>query len=145
MMQAVDRKHGYLEALRERGFPIRKELVKSGEVSFNSGLSDTLELLNLPEPPDAILASHGLLAISSFQAIMSKGIRIPDDLSIIGFVSDWVSSMSYPRLTFVKQNLKEIGHQTFELLFEQINGDDSVKHIVVNARLNIRESTRNKI
>ena len=145
MKQTVDRKHGYLAALRERGFAIRKELVKCGNVSFNSGLSDTLELLNMPEPPDAILAGHGLLTISAFQAVISKGIRVPDDLTFIGFMSDWVSGMSYPRLTFVKQNLKEIGHQTFELLFEQINGDDSVKHIVVNARLSIRESTRNKI
>ena len=90
MKQTVDRKHGYLAALRERGFAIRKELVKCGNVSFNSGLSDTLELLNMPEPPDAILAGHGLLTISAFQAVISKGIRVPDDLTFIGFMSDWV-------------------------------------------------------
>ena len=139
--QAADRKHGYLEALRERRIPIIKELVKCNHVSFNSGLSDTFELLDLPEPPDAILADYGLLSIAAFQAVVSRGLRIPEDVSIIGFMSDWVSGMSYPRMSFVKQNLKEIGRKTFLLLLDQINGDTSVSHIVINARLNIREST----
>ena len=155
--QAADRKHGYLEALRQRHLPIQKELVKSGHVSFNSGLSDTLELLALPQPPDAILADHGLLSIAAFKAIVSRHLRIPQDIAIIGFMSDWVSGMSYPRITFVKQNLNEIGRKTFKLLIDQINGtrihpgemplgttksgNTGTKHVVVNARLNIREST----
>ena len=138
------RKHGYLEALRERGIPIRKELVKCHFATFNSGLSDTLELLDLPEPPDAILAVHGILAISAYQAVLSRGLRIPDDISIIGYMSDWVSEMSHPRVTFVKQNLKEIGRKTFKLLLEQMNGDDSVCQLIVNARLEFRESTKKR-
>lgn len=140
--QTTDRKHGYLEALRERHIPIRTELVKCHHISFNSGLSDTLDLLNLPEPPDAILASHGLLAISALQAIYSQGLRIPEDLAIIGYMTDWVSEMSHPRVSFVKQNLKEIGAKAFRLLEDQMNGDDSVQHVVINARLELRDSTR---
>ena len=143
MKQTIDRKHGYLDALRERGMAIRRGLVKCDNISFNSGLSDTLKLLSLPEPPDAILASHGMLSIAAFQAIISRGLHIPNDMSFIGFMSDWVSGMSYPRMTFVKQNLKEMGRQAFQLLFDQINGDERVKHRIVNARLNIRESTKN--
>ena len=51
--------------------------------------------------------------------------------------------MTFPRMTFVKQNLKEIGCKAFQLLSEQMNGNESVKHIVVNSQLNIRDSTRN--
>lgn len=142
MKQTSDRKHGYLDALRDSGMPIQKQLVKCGNVSFNAGLSDTLELLNLPTPPDAILADHGLLSIAAFQAIISKGLRIPDDISIIGFMSDWVSGMSYPRMTFVKQNLKEMGIKTFELLYQQMNGDEDVHHVILNTHLNVRESTK---
>ncbi|MBP5340588.1 MAG: LacI family DNA-binding transcriptional regulator [Prevotella sp.] len=142
MRQTVQRKHGYLEALRERGIPIRAELVKCHHISFNSGLSDTLELLRLPEPPDAILASHGLLAISALQAVTSCGLRIPEDLAIVGYMSDWVSEMSHPRVSFVKQNLREIGVKAFRLLLDQMNGDDSVQHVVVKARLELRDSTR---
>ena len=140
--QTVDRKHGYLEALRERGLPIRTELVKCHRISFNSGLTDTLDLLSLPEPPDAILATHGLLAISALQTITSQGLRIPEDMAIVGYMSDWVSEMSHPRISFVKQNLREIGSKAFRLLQDQINGDDSVQHVVVNARLEMRDSTK---
>ena len=142
MKQTVDRKHGYLEALHERGIGIRTELVKCHHISFNSGLTDTLELLSLPEPPDAILATHGLLAISALQAISSRGLRIPEDVAIIGYMSDWVSEMCHPRISFVKQNLREIGSKAFRLLKDQMNGDDSVQHVVVNARLELRDSTK---
>ena len=142
MKQTIDRKHGYLEALREYGIPIQKELVKCHHISFNSGLTDTIELLNLPEPPDAILASHGLLGISALQAITSKGIRIPEEIAVIAYMSDWVSEMSHPRVSFVKQNLREIAIKAFRLLLDQINGDDSVQHVIVKANLEIRDSTK---
>lgn len=142
LKQAADRKHGYLEALRERKQPIRKELVKCGHMSFNSGLTDTLELLSLPEPPDAILAGHGLLSTAAVQAILSQGLRIPHDVAVIGFMSDWVSDMSYPRITFVKQNQRELGRRTVKMLLDQINGSVSTKHVVVNGQLNIRDTTR---
>ncbi len=142
MKQTSDRKHGYLEALRERNIPIRRELVKCHDASFNSGLSDTLELLTQPDPPDAIIASHGMLAISAFQSILSLNLRIPEDVAIVGYMSDWVSDMTTPRMTFVKQNLREIGNKTFKLLLDQINGDDTVRRMVVKSRLEIRDSTR---
>ena len=142
MKQTADRKHGYLEALRERRIPIRKELVKCHNTSFNSGLTDTMELLDLPNPPDAIIAAHGLLASAAFKAVLSRGLRIPEDISIVGYMSDWVSDITSPRLTFVKQNLRDIGGKAFKLLNEQINGDFSVKHIVLKARLELRETTK---
>lgn len=126
MKQTTDRKHGYLEALREHDMPIHTELVKCHHISYNSGLTDTLDLLSLPEPPDAIIASHGLLAISALQAVASQGLRIPEDVAVIGYMTDWVSEMSHPRVSFIKQNLREIGIKAFRLLLDQMNGDDSV-------------------
>ena len=142
MKQTADRKHGYLEALRERNIPIRKELVKCHEATYNSGLSDTQELLDLPEPPDAIIASHGLLTTSALQIIISRGLRIPEEISLVGYVSDWISDVTTPRITFVKQNLRKIGSKAFGLLLDQIDGDDRVKRMTVKARLEVRDSTR---
>ena len=142
MKQTIDRKHGYLEALRERRVPIRKELVKCHNTSFNSGLTDMMELLNLPEPPDAIIAAHALLASVAIKTVASRGLRVPEDIAIVGYMSDWVSEMSHPRISFVRQNLREIGCKAFRLLLEQMNGDDSVQHIVVKARLELRDSTK---
>ncbi|MCR5470273.1 MAG: substrate-binding domain-containing protein [Prevotella sp.] len=85
------------------------------------------------------------MAISSIQVVISKGLHVPEDISIIGFMSDWVSGMSTPRMTFVKQNIKEIGTKAFRLLLDQINGDSQIQNLIVNARLEIRESTRKSI
>lgn len=142
MKQTTDRKRGYLEALRERQIPIRPELVKCHHISFNSGLQDTIDLLDLPEPPDAIIATQGLLGISALQAITSRGLRVPDDVALIAYISDWVSEMSHPRISFVKQNLREIATKAFRLLQDQMQGDDSVQHVVVNARVELRDSTK---
>lgn len=142
MKQNIDRKHGYLSALREHNIPIRTELVKCHRISFNTGLADTQELLRLPEPPDAILATHGLLAVSALQTLMSSGLRIPEDVAIVGYMSDWVSEMSTPRISFVLQNQKEMGIKAFRLLLDQMNGDDSVQRVVMKARLELRDSTR---
>ena len=60
-------------------------------------------------------------------------------------MSDWVSEMSHPRISFVKQNLREIGSKAFKLLLDQMNGDDSVQHVVVNARLELRDSTKKNV
>lgn len=131
MKQTSERKHGYLEALRERGIPIQKELVKCNFISFNSGLSDTNDLLDLPEPPDAIIASHGMLTTSAMKAIESRGLRIPEDISIVGYMSDWISDVLTPRVSFVKQNQKEIGIKAFKLLRDQMDGDTCVQHVIV--------------
>jgi LacI family transcriptional regulator len=142
MKQTSDRKHGYLEALRERGVPIYKELVKCNYISYNSGLTDTLELLSLPEPPDAILATHGLLVTSAMKAIESRGLRIPEDIALVGYMSDWVSDVSSPRISFVRQNQREIGAKAFKLLRDQLDGDTCVQHVIVKTRLELRESTK---
>ena len=74
--------------------------------------------------------------------VTNFGLRIPDDVAIVGYVSDWVSEMSHPRVSFIKQNLREMGMKTFRLLLDQMNGDDSVQHVVVKARLELRDSTK---
>lgn len=142
MKQTSERKHGYLEALRERNVEIKKELVKCNYISYNSGLTDTLELLDMPEPPDAIIATHGLLTVAAMKAVESRGLHIPKDVSIVGYMSDWVSDIATPRVSFVKQNPKEIGTKTFKLLYDQLNGDNCVQHVIVKARFENRESTR---
>ncbi len=142
LKQTTERKHGYLDTLRECNIPIYKELVKCNFISYNSGLTDTLELLDLPERPDAIIATHGLLATSAMKAIESRGLRIPDDVALVAYMSDWVSDVSTPRISFVKQNQREIGTKAFKLLLDQLNGDTCVQHVIVKARLELRESTK---
>ncbi len=111
--------------------------------SYYAHILKTIVSEALPEPPDAIVAAHGVLAISAFHAILSRGLRIPEDVAFIGFMSDWVSEISHPRVTFVKQDLKEIAKKAFKLLYEQMNGEENVCQIVANAHLELRDSTKN--
>ena len=76
-------------------------------------------------------------------AIKSRNLRIPEDVSVIGYMSDWVSDVINPRISYVQQNPREIGTKAFRLLSDQINGDSRVRRMVVKTRLEIRESTRN--
>ena len=136
-----ERKHGYLEALRERGLPIVKELIKCNHLSYNSGLTDTYELLTTSSPPDAILAMDDTLTIAALQAAKSLGRRIPEDLSIIGYTSEQLSTVSSPSLTFLRRNSKEIGHEAFRLLMEWMEGNEEVRNVKVNVRLEVKESS----
>ena len=142
LKQTSNRKHGYLESLRQHGLPIRKEMVKCSPISYDSGLANTYELLDQSELPDAIIASHGLLATSAMKAIENRGFRIPDDIAIVGYMSDWVSEVATPRLSFVRQNQEEIGSKAFKLLQDQLDGDTSIQHVIVKASLEVRDSTR---
>ena len=63
-------------------------------------------------------------------------------LALIYATRDWVSDLATPRLSFIKQNLREIGSQTFKLLLSQMTGEDCVKHVIVKASLELRDSTR---
>ena len=72
----------------------------------------------------------------------ASGDPLPEDVSVIGFMSDWVSDMATPRVTFVRHNPREYGKKAFKLLQNQIDGDYDVYHVLVNARLVVRDSTR---
>ena len=136
-----ERKHGYLEALRERGLPIVKEFIKCNQLSYNSGLADTYELLTAESPPDAILAMDDTLTIAALQTAKSLGRRIPEDISIIGYTSEQLSMVSSPRLTCLRRNPKEMGQEAFRLLKEWIDGNEEVRNVKLNVRLEVREST----
>ena len=79
------RKHGYLEALRENRIPIDRDLVVCDKIDFDVARKATLRLLEGENPPDAILAFNDIITYAAFDAIKSKGLRIPEDVAIIGF------------------------------------------------------------
>ena len=73
------RKHGYLEALRERKLPIDRSIIINGEIDFEKAREETIELLRRPDRPDAILAFNDIITYAAFDAIKSVGLSIPDD------------------------------------------------------------------
>jgi LacI family transcriptional regulator len=138
------RKHGYLEALREHRLPIDRNLVVCGKIDYEEARSATLRLLEREERPDAILAFNDIITYAAFDAIKSMGLRIPDDVAIIGFTDGDTSAFVTPKLTAIMDQAHEQGEKACELLLRNINGDRKIYKEVIPMILKIRESSVKK-
>ena len=134
------RKHRYLEALREAGIPIDRNLVFCDRIDFEVARDATLRLLSREDRPDAILAFNDIVTYAAFDAIKAKGLKIPEDVSIIGFSDGDTAAFVTPRLTTIADQANLQGRKACELLMRNINGDKKIYHEVVPMELIIRES-----
>lgn len=100
---------GYRAALEAGGVPVRDELIAPGDFYHESGFSGASTLLTLPDPPTAIFASSDQMAFGAYEAVRRRGLRVPDDVSVIGFDDLPESRWASPPLTTVRQPLAEMG------------------------------------
>lgn len=135
------RKHGYLEALKEAKIPIDRSLVACDKIDFNLAREKTINLLNGENRPDAILAFNDIITYAAFDAIKSVGLRIPDDVAIIGFTDGDSAAFVTPRLSAIMDQAHVQGVKACELLLRNINGDTKIYREVVPMILKIRESS----
>lgn len=139
------RKHGYLEALRESRIPIERELVKCGKIDFDTARNATLQLLESDNPPDAILAFNDIITYAAFDAIKDKGLRIPEDVAIMGFTDGESAAFVTPKLSAIMDQAHLQGKKACELLLRNINGDKKIYKEVIPMILKIRDSSRKMI
>lgn len=116
-----DRTEGYVQALEHVGLAVRPEYVREGTQSTQLARSIAEELLRLPDPPTAIFAASDTQALGVLEAARALGVRVPDELSVVGF--DDVEVASYVGLTTVRQPLFESGRRGAELLLETLAGE----------------------
>ena len=134
------RKHGYLEALRENRIPIDRDLVVCDKIDFDVARNATLRLLEGENPPDAILAFNDIITYAAFDAIKSKGLRIPEDVAIIGFTDGDTAAFVTPRLSAIMDQAHVQGTKACQLLMKSINGDEKIYKEVVPMILKDRKS-----
>lgn len=115
------REKGYLDALVANGISIDRELIKYGDSRHESGVKLCNELLNLPNPPDAIFTGNNLITLGALETIHKRNLKIPDDIAIVGFDDMYWSISLNPPLTAVRQPAHEIGKRAAELLIQRIN------------------------
>lgn len=139
------RKHGYLQALRDHKIPIEKELVFSKKIGYDSGYEGTFKFLSLPSPPDAILCINDSQAFGAMKAIKEKGLRIPEDVSLIGYADEVYSNYVDPPLTTLTHQTYKIGETACQLLLKQIKGEKKIEQIVIPCILSVRESSIKKV
>lgn len=136
------RKHGYLEALREYKIPIDRTLVACGRIDFDVARDATINMLKREDRPDSILAFNDIITYAAFDAIKSLNLRIPQDVSIIGFTDGDSAAFVTPRLSAIMDQAHEQGRKVCELLIRAIDGDTKIYHEVVPMILKIRESSK---
>lgn len=135
------RKHGYLEALRDNRIPVERELVVCDCIDYDVALTNTLQLLRCPERPDAILAFNDILTFAAYTAIRQEGLRIPDDVALVGFTDDVHARYMTPQLSAIEDQSRLMGERACQLLMRRIGGDTSVYREVVPQRIVIRGSS----
>ena len=135
------RKHGYLEALRENRIPIDRELVVCDNINFDVALRNTVSLLQRPDRPDAILAFNDILLFAAFNAIKQQGLRIPEDVALIGFTDDAHARYTTPCLSAIEDQSHKMGQKACQLLLSAIGGDTKVRKEIVPQKLVIRETS----
>lgn len=138
------RKHGYLEALRERHIPINRDLVVCDKIDYQVALDATKRLLQMPNRPDAILAFNDIITFAAFTAIKECGLRIPDDVALIGFTDDAHAAYVTPRMSAIEDQSHLMGVTACRLLLRNINGDTKVYKEIVPQQLVIRETSAKK-
>jgi DNA-binding LacI/PurR family transcriptional regulator len=115
-----DRTRGYERALRQAAIAVRPEYVREGTRLLHVARAIAAELLSLPERPTAIFAASDTQALGALEAARAQGIRVPQELSIIGF--DDIEVASYVGLTTVRQPLAESGRRGAQLLLRALGG-----------------------
>ncbi|MBQ8065263.1 MAG: LacI family DNA-binding transcriptional regulator [Prevotella sp.] len=135
------RKHGYLEALRENHLTIDRDLVVCGKIDYEVAMKATQELLQRDNRPDAILAFNDIITFAAFTAIKNSGLRIPEDVALIGFTDDVHAAYVTPRMSAIEDQSHQIGVTACQLLLKSINGDTRVYHEIVPQQLVIRDTS----
>lgn len=138
------RKHGYLQALRENNLPIDRDLIVCDKIDFVTGCKITERLLKGEKRPDAIIAFNDTLTYAAFDTIKKFGLRIPEDVAIIGFTDSDTAEFVTPKLSVIADQAREQGRKACELLMRNIKGDKSISQEIIPMQLIIRESSKKK-
>lgn len=133
---------GYLSALSAAGLRADDDLIVDSPFTYAGGRASGAQLLDLPDRPSAVFAAGDEIALGIMEEARRRAIRVPEDLSIVGFDNTYLASRSAPLLTTVAQPLVEMGRLAVRSLSQLINGNfQGTSHLELATRLVVREST----
>jgi DNA-binding LacI/PurR family transcriptional regulator len=142
LKSARTRRTAFLKCIAACGISERQRSVVEGNHKIDGGEVAMMKLLSLPKPPTAVLTSNDLTAIGALRAISRVGLRVPDDISVVGFDDIELSQFTQPPLTTVRLSRDELGRKAFDALYEMVEGmRRRGQEIRVDTRLVLREST----
>lgn len=139
---AQQREQGYIKALQDAGIELNHELMIRGDYGFKSGYDSAEKLLGKGLNPTAVFAISDMQAIGVIKALKTKGIRVPEDISVMGFDNISFSAIYDPGITTIAQPTYKIGSRAMSILISQIKEENTKpQHVLLKHSLIVREST----
>jgi LacI family transcriptional regulator len=143
LQSAQLREDGYRLALTEAGVPIDEELIQLGAFDPEIAREAARRLLTRGDRPTAVFAANDQSALTTMEVAAEMGLRVPEDLSVVGFDNVPEAALADPPLTTVEQPIRQMGHRAMELLVRLIRAEPvTTNHIRLATRLVPRQSTR---
>jgi LacI family transcriptional regulator len=139
---ARTRRQAFVEAMRLHGLVPDRRMIREGTHTAEGGEREMAALLRLPKRPTAVLNSNDLTAIGALHAIQSAGVRVPEDVSLVGFDDIPLVSYTSPALTTVRMSAADVGSTAFQALLRMISGERLEGEVYqIPTKLVIRAST----
>jgi LacI family transcriptional regulator len=141
----TERTAGFRRALEEAGVDVRPDWIIQGANTVAGGDASTRALLELgrrgASMPTAIFAFNDLMAIGALHALRTSGLRVPEDVAVVGFDGVALGAFTTPELTTIEQPRAEVGKRAVELVFGALDESaSSAAHVTLPVRLVVRES-----
>ncbi len=138
----AERYRGYKDGLKAAGLPVDQRLVKQGFNTFGSGVECAHAMLRQPLRPTAVFASNDEMAIGVMRVAHQAALRIPEDLSVVGFDDIPIGQQMFPALTTIRQPVEAMAMTATDLLLGQLRGViHTSKLILLESVIQLREST----
>ncbi len=141
-----ERRRGYLDALKDHDLPLDEELIVNLKaVTYEEAEKASNKLLDLKNPPDGIFSSGDIMAVSAIQSAKKRGIKVPEELAVIGFNNDPISQIIDPNLSTISHPASKMGKMSAEIILKNLKSlkKDDVKEITfLNTEVLVRESSK---
>ena len=139
---AIQRLQGYRDVLAAHGITYRDEMVRHGDFTPDSGYEQMCILLDGPERPTAVFVASDVVAFGAMAAIRERGLRIPEDLAVVGFDDVPFARYASPPLTTAHLPAADLGRRAGEMLIALISGAAlTERHVLLETSLIVRESS----
>ena len=138
------RRLGYEDALREYHLPVDEALIVVGDMKVKDGSAAMRQLLELPQPPDAVFSGSDFAAAGALQVLGERGLRVPQDVGLVGFSNELFSRLTTPMLTSIDQHCELMGRSATRLLLqimEEQGQHFAPRHVLLQPELCVRASS----
>ena len=135
MAVGLDRLAGFQAALSAASMPLTKAQVATGDFSFESGARAMVELLSARRDVDGVFAASDLMALGALSVLHERGVRVPDDVAILGFDDIREAAVAQPALTTIRQPTQDVGRLMARTLLRRLDGESPNPTVVLPVTL----------